>query len=765
MTTRLYLSNQNKFIINSSNETPSMCNVYHCKWDDGNKLKCTIDSTINNENLYCFYGYVNKSCKDFISKINITKFDEREINLSTLEIYCGVNAVGDAKMILNYEDHDTDDIIISKHNNYLRNITKREKGKIILNPNNFYGKIKINYKYINSQCIQTCEIFFLPYPNVRLLKIDKIKENKFCNTDMYTFDKKKYNVTLTFTNCYKNCHNLKEVYELDTHKGNDTIILNYINNITKGDIKNINIVDSSYYCDVYRYEKTNSKSQYFDILTHKAIDLNWGDKYDIVVKFTPNAFLQSQKTESIYNVKLDIFTNTKSYIPGNQSKIFCNLSFNVSKKNNVDVDCDEYINKNICDKLSEHADSYTEICSEKNINAYKTDKLCNEWLNEDRCKDQYSRSTESMNCKKDFSSYDVCESKESSETDNCKKDFSSYDVCGSKESSETDKCKSGFSSYDVCRSKGSSETDKCKSGFSSYDVCGSKESSETDKCKSGFSSYDVCGSKESSETDKCKSGFSSYDVCGSKESSETDKCKSGFSSYSTCSDEISDSGNSYKSYDTCNEKKSCDNIITKKYDHMNKFQTKNMDGEIYITEIKGSLYNIMLKINRGSNIDLEHEKFKDAITFSIINNTNNKIVIKIKNEVINIIEPSYYILFKKNKCKKWTYVTMYLIKDSGKCELNSTECCETSSKLTSCSDNTSGWETCVESSSDNLCYASSSLRSLKYKRECNYSSESESECDYSSDNYLSYSVRSELKCDKKRKRREESSDCSVYENK
>jgi hypothetical protein len=361
MTTRLYLSNQNKFIINSLNETPSTHNVYHCKWDDGNKLKCTIDGSINNDNLYCFYGYVNKNCKDFIGKINITKFDKQEINLSTLEIYCGENAIRDTKIILNYEDHNTNNICISKHNNYIRNITKNQKGKIILDPNNFYGKITINYKYINSQCIQTCEIFFLPYPNIKLLKVNKIKENKFCNNDMYSLNKKTYNVTITFINCIKDYDNLKEVYDLNMHKGNDMLIFNYIENITKGDIKNINIVDSSYYSDVYKYEKEYSKSHWFDILTCESIDLNWGEKCDITIRFTPNTFLQSQKEVSMYNLKLDVFTNTKSCVPGNYSKIFCNLSFNVSKKNDINIECDEYINKNVCNTISNYTNNYSEI--------------------------------------------------------------------------------------------------------------------------------------------------------------------------------------------------------------------------------------------------------------------------------------------------------------------------------------------------------------------------------------------------------------------
>jgi hypothetical protein len=156
------------------------------------------------------------------------------------------------------------------------------------------------------------------------------------------------------------------------------------------------------------------------------------------------------------------------------------------------------------------------------------------------------------------------------------------------------------------------------------------------------------------------------------------------------------------------------------------------------------------------------------------------------------MEPSHYVLFKKNKCRKWEYVTMYLINDSNKCNVNNIECSKSSDKSSNRIDNISEWQSCVESNSDNLCYTSSSLRSLQH--ECDYKKkdncENENDCsqssysmcseikcnkydikneesDYDYENNCSqssYSMCSEIKCDKYNIKNEES-DCSVYENK
>jgi len=308
MIIRLYLSNNNKFIINSCNETKYKHGIYHTKWDIGTSTKKSFDGTIG-ENIYTYCGFVlTNDC--IVPELNIFRFcEDKKIDLTRFKV-C-----------------ECDDVCVTY-----------ECGNFFIDPKKFYGKCEIKFAFIGSPQEHICEIFFIPTPNARII---------MCNDKPFTKDSHN-NITIKISNSNNDIDTINS-YNVVKNSLNNIAIINYLKSITNCVIDNnlINICESTF---SGKNKKYLIKENYFEIPNDNII-IPWGTIHDFRFKLNP------KYGNGIYCVKMHI------------KNIYLDLDFLINcyeTESESECDCDSNNNCD-CDTSSSSQSLFCDDNSDKSI--------------------------------------------------------------------------------------------------------------------------------------------------------------------------------------------------------------------------------------------------------------------------------------------------------------------------------------------------------------------------------------------------------------
>lgn len=288
--TRLYLTNGHKFVLNASTETDKDSKKYNKLWQPNSAGFTHFDGTT--DSVAMLRGFVVQGAvyTDNTINVNITQYDTAgsAIDLSTLDVVVAPNSKGILKV-----SYGSKTAALEAGDSFENEYSERTTGSLSLDPAilnetyAFYGKVTLTYNVYTTggtSSTVTSTIYFLPYPSMRITKIQKFAvtnsgstySNDAGNTSfIMKSDGTTENISVTFSNSNQDTDSIA-VFSSEA-----TIIADYIDTIIKNNVQMDRALVSSVTLD-----SVVVANSYFGIKSQNKLNISWGSTDDTIITFS-----------------------------------------------------------------------------------------------------------------------------------------------------------------------------------------------------------------------------------------------------------------------------------------------------------------------------------------------------------------------------------------------------------------------------------------------------------------------------------------------